>query len=343
MNVIVVGAGIFGVTTAIKLSNKFNVTLVDSKSEILDGASKCNHNRLHYGFHYPRSYKTAKQSLEGYELFKKEFNGCILGGFPNYYMIEKDSIVTSDDYKIFCDNLNLDYEIKTPTVKMNKERIHTSFLTKEPIFDFESIKMTLHKQLEKSNVKILLNTTIFKKSQIDDYDIIINTTYGNLNNIHSFYGIDLIKLKLQDVIIPIFKWDVDKIGITIMDGQYCSILPKGFDEGKYLLYNVKHSVIKQTEDYFIPIDWGNETDNEINSHIDKIYDESSKYFNFLNNSNRLGYWRTYRALPINDDDERLSTLFINDINGKKIISVLSGKITTCISTANKINDILSEN
>ena len=119
MNIIVVGGGIFGVTTAIKLSEKFNVTLVESNNTILDGASKCNHNRLHYGFHYPRSYETAKQSLDGYELFKKEFKNNILDGFPNYYMIENDSFVKSSSYKDFCDNLNLDYEIKYPSVNMD--------------------------------------------------------------------------------------------------------------------------------------------------------------------------------------------------------------------------------
>ena len=200
----------------------------------------------------------------------------------------------------------------------------------------------MEKKLENSNVRVILNTTITKKSELDEYDVIINTTYNNLNQIHSFYNIDLIKLKIQDVIIPIFEWDINKIGITIMDGKYCSILPKGFDDKKYLLYSVEHSVINQVEDYFTPKNWGIYDETKIDNYIDKIYDESSKYFTFLNECKRLGYWRTYRALPINDDDERLSTLFFNEINGKKIISVLSGKITTCIYTANKINDILNE-
>ena len=70
MKIIVIGAGIFGVTTALTLSeNGYDVTLVECENNIMTKASKCNHNRLHFGFHYPRSIKTAKQSLDGYDLF----------------------------------------------------------------------------------------------------------------------------------------------------------------------------------------------------------------------------------------------------------------------------------
>ena len=60
MNVLIVGAGIFGCSIAHELSkNKINVTIVDSNSDIMLNASKNNHNRLHLGFHYPRSKETA--------------------------------------------------------------------------------------------------------------------------------------------------------------------------------------------------------------------------------------------------------------------------------------------
>ena len=54
MKVIVIGAGIFGVTASLTLSkNGYDVTLVECESDIMSKASKCNHNRLHFGFHYP--------------------------------------------------------------------------------------------------------------------------------------------------------------------------------------------------------------------------------------------------------------------------------------------------
>ena len=101
------------------------------------------------------------------------------------------------------------------------------------------------------------------------------------------------------------------IGLTIMDGPYCSVMPKGKNKDEFLLYSVEHSLMK---------------DNVLD--IDKIYKESEKYYPFLKDVERCGYWRTERALPVNDNDERLSEIFISEEN-PKVISVLSGKITTC--------------
>ena len=74
MKIAVVGGGLFGVTVSLKLSEFYDVTIIESNPTIMENASKCNHNRLHFGYHYPRSYKTAKQTLDGYNLFKDNFN-----------------------------------------------------------------------------------------------------------------------------------------------------------------------------------------------------------------------------------------------------------------------------
>ena len=177
---------------------------------------------------------------------------------------------------------------------------------------------------------------------MSEFDVVINTTYCNINKINSLYSIEPIKLKLQDVIVPIFKMNSDKIGLTIMDGEYCTIMPKGFEKNTFLLYHVKHSVIKQIEGFEIPDNWINNDSNYIEDKINKIYNSSLVYYPFLKNCEKISYWRTTRALPINNNDERLSTLTINKIGNKNIISLLSGKITTCWIMAEKILKILNE-
>ena len=331
--VIVIGAGIFGITTALVLSeNEYNVTLVELESDIMCRASKCNHNRLHFGFHYPRSIKTAKQSLDGYDIFYKNF--------PNYYLIEKNGKINNNEFESFCDELGVYYEQSNTPIDVNMESISLSLLTKETIFDFESIKLNLSNRLENSNVKLILNKEITNISELNNFDIIINTTYSNMNKINKIFDITPTKLKLQDVIVPIFKMNFDKIGLTIMDGEYCSIMPKGFEEKTFLLYHVKHSVIKQVNDYSVPDNWVNNDDEYINDKLDKIYESSSYYYPFLKECERISYWRTTRALPINDNDERLSELTFNQVGDKKVISLLSGKITTCWLMSEKILNLL---
>lgn len=345
MKIIVVGAGIFGITTSLTLSeNGYNVTLVEGEDDIMCMASKCNHNRLHFGFHYPRSIKTAKQSLDGYDLFYNNFFKSISGGFPNYYLIEKGGKISSDEFKSFCNEINIKYKESEPKdINVNMDNITLSTLTDEPIFDFESIKLDLMDRLNKSKVKLILNKKITDSSDLLGYDVVINTTYSNINKINNIYGINPIKLKLQDVIVPIFKMKSEKIGLTIMDGEYCTILPKGFEENTFLLYHVKHSVLKQIEDYTIPENWISLDYDYVEEKIKEIYESSQKYYPFLKNCEKISYWRTVRALPINDDDERLSTFTVNVVNNKTIISLLSGKITTCWLMSEKILNTLNEN
>jgi len=345
MKVIVIGAGIFGITTSLKLNeNGYDVTLVECENDIMTKASKCNHNRLHFGFHYPRSFKTAKQSLDGYDLFYNNFSKSVINNFPNYYLIEKNSKVSGEEFKFFCDELNIFYKESQPkNINVNMDNITLSTLTNEPIFDFDTIKKDLSDRLSNSKINLILNKKITSKSELDSFDIIINTTYRNINQINNLYNIKPIKLKLQDVIVPIFKMNSDKIGLTIMDGEYCTIMPKGFEENTFLLYHVKHSVLKQIEGYMVPENWINTDSEYIDEKVKEIYDSSLHYYPFLDTCEKISYWRTVRALPINDDDERLSTLTVNSVGDKIIISLLSGKITTCWLMSEKILKTLNEN
>ena len=60
-NFAIIGCGIFGALSAIEIAKKGNeVTIFESLDKILFGASLNNQNRLHRGFHYPRSEKTIK-------------------------------------------------------------------------------------------------------------------------------------------------------------------------------------------------------------------------------------------------------------------------------------------
>ena len=352
MRIIVIGAGIFGITIALELAKRHNVTLVDANSDILQNASKVNHNRLHFGFHYPRSEATARQCLEGYSLFYDYFKDAITSGFPNYYMIEKNSNVNSNRYEQFCNSLNLTYKKQFPGIYMNFNNIESSYLTREPIFDYNRIKLQLSEDLRKSGVNIILNKKISSKKDLN-YDVVINATYFNINKINKLFGIPQTRLRLQTVIIPIFKWHKDKVGLTIMDGKFCSIMPKGFNTNLFLLYHAKESIIYEIETEIIPGAWyyGKQLiknrfikciydDIIADYHINRIVRKSQRYFWFLKYCTIIDYWQTVRALPINDNDERLSVFQVVEQGNQKIISILSGKISTCILTAKNITRLI---
>lgn len=330
--VLVIGAGLFGCTIASELSSFFEVTLIESASDILTKASKCNHNRIHYGYHYPRSLETAHQSLNGMLLFQHYYGDSIVKGFDNYYAIAKyNNKIDSKKYKLFCDSAGIPYTEEYPNnTILNPNLIENCFKVNEPIYDIFKLKELVYTKLK--NVNVVFNTS-YDNSMFDKYDFIINCSYASINTIHDKIGIDRVNLKYQDVIIPIFSYNHEKIGLTVMDGDYCSIMPFGFNKNKFLLYHVKHSVLKESNSEITL------QDININQTYEIIRDWSKVYYPFLEHVKFVDYLRTVRVLPINNNDERLSQI-INYSKSNNVITIFSGKISTCVILAKRVKNML---
>ena len=330
MRIIVIGAGLFGCSIAIKLASAgLDVKLIDKEGDIMQRASKCNHNRLHLGFHYPRSVKTAVQASDGLLSFILDYKDAVVSEFPNYYTVSKEgSKVSGDQFEDFCKEVGLFYTDELPPSNLiNEKYVERSFKVNEPIFDYEILRrLVLERVQALKNIDLELNTT-FQPQMIDDYDYVINASYEGFNVIHNLFGVDPIPLKMQDVVIPILKLEMDRIGLTIMDGPFGSIMPKGFEKNMFLLYDVVESVLEQslTEDL----------SGDSNVDFDKFIAKSQSMYPFLERSNIVDSWRTIRALPINRNDARVSEIFLFE-NEPKLISILSGKIATCNKLALEI-------
>ena len=68
MKIAIIGAGWFGCHLASELKNDgHSILLFEKEKDIFAGASGNNQNRLHLGYHYPRSYITREQSKKGFK------------------------------------------------------------------------------------------------------------------------------------------------------------------------------------------------------------------------------------------------------------------------------------
>jgi hypothetical protein len=334
--ILVIGGGIFGCSISLELSKSvFDVTLIEKDSDIMNNASKQNHNRVHYGYHYPRSTETAIQSLDGLLSFLMSYKESIISDFPNYYSISKNqSQISSAEYKNFCDKVGISYYSEYPSSNiMDPLLIEDSFRVEEPIFDWEILKNIIKNNLINSQVKLNLNTE-FNQTHLK-YDFIINCAYSGINEVNKIMNLPLLKFKLQDVIIPIFEYTHSKIGLTIMDGPFCSVMPKGNNLNQFLLYHAKYSILKETEDAVLfPLE-------NIEYNLKMIREDSSNYFPFIKDVKFIDYWRTTRAIPITNNDERLSKIITYPSN-PNFITIFSGKISTCIKVAKQIKHGLLE-
>lgn len=350
MKILIIGGGVFGCNIAIELAKaKFDVDLVEQENDIMLLASMNNHNRLHLGYHYLRSIKTAEQSLEGLISFLFYYGESVYHNFDNYYAIAKEGSHTSaQEFLAFCDDVGIDYDEEYPEPElMNPNTLEASFKVPEPVFDFQLLYSLVKKNITKKNIKLKLNTRcddvklkdngkykVMLSGKEYEYDAVINATYQGINHINNSLGVKPKKINYEDVLIPLFKFNHKAFGLTIMDGPFCSVMPNGTKENHFLLYHVKESVLKR-ELSTSPPNW------RILSNIDNkvIYKESIKYYPFLKNVDNYSSYRAIRAVHENKDDARLSELFTFEEFPKYYV-VLSGKISTCVQVALSIKHSL---
>jgi hypothetical protein len=330
MKMLIVGGGIFGCSIAIELAKSgFDTTLIEGSDSVLTKATRNNHNRIHYGYHYPRSTETASQSLDGLVSFLMAYRNAIVTDFPNYYAIAKEnSLVSSKRFESFCDAVGIGYHTEFPPDNtMNRELIDSSLRVEEPIYDWDLLNSIIQESLVSSGVKVHLNTK-FSQEHLG-YDRIINCTYSSINEVNSIAGVPRLRFKLQDVIIPTFKIDHPKIGLTVMDGPFCSIMPRGKNENEFLLYHAKYSIVQETiEDTIIP-------KQNVEKQVKEIIKDSERYFPFLKGAKFGENWRSIRVIPITTNSERLSRI-ITYPDHPNFITVFSGKVSTCIKVAKQI-------
>jgi hypothetical protein len=349
LNVLIVGAGLFGCCTAIELAKAgFKIDIIDSDNDIMNQASRVNHNRIHLGYHYLRSVETAEQSIEGLLSFMFNYGHAIENQFDNYYAIAKDnSKTTSEEFLNFCSRTGIGYDYEFPDEKLlDRTMLSDCFKVPEPVFDYMLLKKMVGENVVKSKVNLLLKTKLeaLKKDGTQytatyngsdkKYDVVINASYAGFNNVNSMLNIPLKKLLYEKVVIPEFKYDSAAFGLTVMDGPFCSVMPKGKQQNEFLLYHVKYSIIENQLTEILP-DFKLETKDSFKS----IYENSQLFMPFLKTVCPNGFREITRVVHKNDDDARLTELYTYD-GFANYFSILSGKITTCVQVALEIKHIL---
>jgi hypothetical protein len=355
----IIGAGIFGCAVALELSNKgFKVTVFDRAKDILTGASTLNHLRHHQGFHYPRSKETVEEIKNAKDSFEKEFGECVSKSFDNFYGVSKvNSKTTPEDFIKFCDEFKLEYKIAWPEEKyMDRSNIGICVKTTEKVYDPEILKGLIFKKIGNTDIELKLNSKIIgcsinektktlkishqNRTYEKDFDYVINATYSNFNQFNKWLGLKRKTLlyelmELLEISLP----DNKKIGLTIMDGGFSSILPRGEKE-TFTLGHVDASVLKAetSED----IDTINMALENTRSNRAEIMRKGVEDFPFLKDAQVIKSLFITRVVKANvdDTDERPSEI---TEYGNGIYSIFAGKIITSVNIAKEVTNKILEN
>lgn len=333
----IVGAGIFGLVSAIKLSESgFNVYVYEGNSDAMVGASGSNQYRIHRGYHYPRSQETVDNLSESYFKFEKYFSEAIEkdDSISHYYSIAKNGSKTNrEKYIEFMNRNALNYT----EVDAFSDNLEATFKVDEKLFDPIKLKRILLDRCRASDVTIHYNSIIDDVNEIPE-EIKVVAVYSSLN--------DLVKtgreIKLEIVEKPLVKLPVSfkNISHVVMDGDYFCFDPL-LGSDYHLLGNVSEAILFTTYnsiklaklDYLSTINVG--LSKSSFTKIRKFMSDINEYFPIGDDYKYIGSYFTIRAVLANSeyDDARPTIVERLDDN---VWYLFSGKIPTCIDAADEL-------
>ena len=232
----IVGAGWFGCHLATVLKEQgLHVDLYEQLS-LFNGASGFNQNRLHMGYHYPRSYDTRNMCITMFQRFIQRYGKIVHTVKKNIYAISKYSCIDAATYEIIMKSLGLAVQRVDPSIH-GIHACETAYITDERFIDNEQIKLHFENTLSDCIQYAAYNKTHLYS--IWPCIVQLDCSNGNLldnENTENVFTLVLL-YKIRDF--------TKACAITIMDGPFASLYPQHIDDGIFSLTHVKHGIINE--------------------------------------------------------------------------------------------------
>lgn len=338
MKIAIIGAGWYGCHIAAILKDKgIEIDIYEKEKEIFQQASSKNQNRLHLGFHYPRSYLTREQSKEGYKKFINSYGDLCFNVAKNIYAVDnRKSLLDFETYVAIMESTKLNFKVVEYPFK-TFSNLDGFMETNEMVIDFDLAKKYFEEKLKEN---LIVNTEIeladlkehenYVSIKDKKYDYVINCTWGTFKpfkNVDIFY---------EPCITFLYKTQKKDFALTIMDGEFISLYP--YNKNLYTLTSVKNTPLSKYNDI-----------NEVNKHLEllkekeileirnKMEIETLYYYpQFLEDFSYHSYYTSIKTkLNVKNDCRQV----VVESKGREIF-VLPGKIDTIFYAEDHILSIL---
>ena len=359
---IIIGAGIYGLYAALKCGKQGqHIVVLECDNEAFARATYINQARVHMGYHYPRSFSTAIKSANYFERFHEDYGFCVNSTFDQIYATSsKFSWTNAGQFEKFCKAAAIRCEEVAVSRYFKHDLCDGAFLTKEYTYDAHILRDFFLKELSHlKNVEIWYNVRISRIQKEDDSfvfilknqrnpiasNFVLNATYASVNQILSLAGYELFKIKYElcEIILCDVSDNMKKIGLTVMDGPFFSIMPFG-KTGLHSLTAVtftphvtSHESLpqfncqKESKGYCSSMHLGNcniciskpRTAWNYMSALARKYMKSQYEFNYKNS-----LFSMKPILKASEIDDSRPTVIKKFSDSPTFISVLSGKINT---------------
>jgi len=242
---VIIGGGFFGCCIALSMTHRYpRILILERESGLLTRASFGNQARVHNGYHYPRSLITALRSAFNYPRFIADFDDCIDRTFLQVYAIAREaSRVSAYQYKKFCEIVGIPLRPVSERVAslFNQSLIEEAFAVEECAFDALRLRDKLRAVIEEAGIEVVYETEAKRISSGPAGSLRIETsggidvcagrvwncTYSQINHLLTNSSLPPLPLKHEIAEIALIRVppQLERIGITVMDGPFFSTMP----------------------------------------------------------------------------------------------------------------------
>ena len=358
---VIIGGGLYGLYAALFCGKKGQkVLVIEHDNEAFSRATYINQARVHMGYHYPRSYSTAKKSADYYDRFLEDYKFCINNEFDKIYAISKNfSWTNAKQFEKFCNDTQIPCKPINIDEYLKPNFCEGAYLSRECTYDAQILKDYFLSEIVKyDTIEIRYNTKIIAVDKtIDDYKLtlndnqlisssfVLNATYASINQILKLFNEEQLNIKYElcEVILCKVNDHLKNTGITMMDGPFFSLMPFG-QTGYHSLTAVHYTPHKTSSDNLPSFDcqaFSNNTCSpaqlgNCNSCVAKPQSTwpymKALALKYLNENTEIEFVETLFSIkPIlqeSEIDDSRPTIIKEFSSHPKFISVLSGKINT---------------
>lgn len=321
----VIGGGWYGCFVAdfLEKQNKPYV-LIEKEKSIFTGASKFNQNRLHLGFHYPRSQRTRLECKKGFSWFVKTFPEIISGVDRNYYAIHKNSFIDFGTYHTIFSAEGYDIKTVDCTFLQNVEGIITvDEMYIDPV-EASSLWMDRGLNILNNCMARMYDGKLFLNGQeVKDAAGIIDCTWGGMLEPDNGYSEQFMTLVLDRT-----SSDLDFEALTVMDGNFFSIYP--YIENQFTLTHVQHGVLRSSN---VTDEEKHQLTEKIISSVKEVYPDFDNHYSFKDHF----VSRKYKVKNMSADR---SVKFKRHASINNYLQILSGKIDSLFLVEKTLQDFL---
>jgi glycine/D-amino acid oxidase-like deaminating enzyme len=251
---IMVGGGFYGCAIAGYLARRgWRVALLEREAELMTRASFVNQARLHNGYHYPRSFRTASRSRVNLDPFRRVFPEAVFDKFRALYAIARHgSKISPAHFERFGQVVGMPMRpaSKEDAALFDSRLIERVYEVEEPAFDASILRQHHIAELDQLGVEVLTQHQVESIQPLADEDTasrlkvstgsgvqliadwVFNCTYADLNHVYGEHGghekvIDRFGLVHQIAEVALFEPppELASRGVTVMDGPFFSAMP----------------------------------------------------------------------------------------------------------------------